>query len=76
MRYIRYVSKHGPELGAAATLSFVAAVELALGLGTMDHSVDHITRPAARAFLLVAAVLVWSIVRIERRQFSGGYHEQ
>jgi hypothetical protein len=72
MRYARITNKYGPELGAIAAQSFIAAVELLFGFGALDHSVDHITIPAASAFLLAAALLVWIIVRTEHRQLSGG----
>jgi hypothetical protein len=76
MSYARIANEYAPELGAIATQSFIAALGMVFGFGTADHTVQYITRSSASVFLVVAAFLVWGIVRFERRQYSGGYREQ
>ena len=72
MTYTRLTNEYGPEVGAIATQSFIAVLELLFGFGTADHTVELITQSAAALFLVVAAFLVWGIVRFERRGYSGG----
>lgn len=67
MTYARIANAYGPELGAIATQSFIALLELVFGFGTADHTVAFMARSAASVFLVVAAILVWEIVRSERR---------
>jgi hypothetical protein len=68
MNFTRIVNEYGPEVGAMATLLFVAAVELVCDFGSGEYAVACIARPAASSFFVLAVLLAWSIVRYERRR--------
>jgi hypothetical protein len=68
MNFASIANVHGPDLGAVAPLIFVAAAGLALGLGVGGDAEIYFARPAAGFSLIVALLLVYSILRFERRQ--------
>lgn len=75
MNITRIVDEYGPEVGAIATLIYVASVELVCGFSSEDYAVACIARPAAGSFLVLAVLIAWSIVRFERRR-SGEAHDE
>lgn len=76
MNFTRLVNEHGPEIGVMATLVFVAAVESICEIGSGDHAVACITRPAAGAAILLAVLLAWNILGIERQRSAKTDHER
>jgi len=75
MYFARIVDEYGPEVGAIVTLIYVASVELVCGFSSGDYAVACIARPAAGSFLILAVLLAWSIVRLERRRSPDAHHE-
>jgi hypothetical protein len=68
MNFASIANVRGPDLGAVAPLIFVAAAGLAFGLSVGGDAEIYFARPAAGFSLIVALLLVYSILRFERRQ--------
>jgi hypothetical protein len=76
MNFTRIANEYGPEIGAMATLMFVASVELICEIGSGDYAVACITRPAAGSSLLLAVLLALNIAWFECRRSAKAGHER
>ncbi len=76
MKFTSIVHEYGPEVGAIATLLFVAAVELVCDFGSGEYAVACIARPAAGSFLVLAVLIAWNVARFEHRRSTEACHEQ
>jgi len=76
MNVTRIVDEYGPEVGAIATLIYVAAIEMVCGFSSDDYAVACVARPAAGSFLILAVLITCCIVRFEQRRSAKEHHER